>query len=146
MLVHATGSFGNVASQVSDAFEVGIDFENRGDSPQVRGNGLVQGKDFQAILFDFDFCLIHIVVGGNYLVGQFHLLFAKSPDGFVDHLLDNAKQRHEPAVNEIDVFLEVSRHLNFVGIGRTGRGFIITFSANACHCAIANNDPLDSVW
>jgi hypothetical protein len=105
MFVHALGPFGDITGQVSDPFQVRVDFQYGGNSPQVGCDWLMQGQDLQAILFDANFRFVDNFVGVDDFAGQFNLLLAQSTGGFVNHLFNNAKHRHQAAMQKLNVIL-----------------------------------------
>jgi hypothetical protein len=87
-LVQARAAFGDIASQIGDAFQIRSDLQHGGEVSQVSGKRLVQGKNFQALFFDFDFRLIDDAVGGNDFLSKFNLALAEDFCGLTDHPFD----------------------------------------------------------
>ena len=59
MAGEVTGSLGDVDGEIAHSLQVVVDLHDTNHKTKIRGHGLVQGENLQALFFDLHFLLIN---------------------------------------------------------------------------------------
>jgi len=104
---HPHRLLGDVHRLVTDALEVGVDLHGGGDQPQVGGHRLLESEQAQAAVVDLDLHLVHLLVRGDDPLDGVGPPLDQGARGRVHPLLDERPHVQEPALERLQLRLEM---------------------------------------
>jgi hypothetical protein len=115
----------DVAGQIAHALEVVVHLEHGDHETQVRRHGLVESKDLEALLLDFDLALVDHFVALDDLVDEGRIAALEDAERLVDGLFDESPHGEDLVLEVVEVALQMLGHgdRSFL-ISRNGRSRI----------------------
>ena len=87
--------------EIGDPLPIAIDLQDRGHSPQVRGDGFVEGQDPQALLLDLDLAAIGILLLVLHVGDQVKTPFADGLHALLQRIDHRGRQAQEAAPEHV---------------------------------------------